>query len=119
MRNSILISSGDEKSNRIIAKAADESNISKFGLLQEVESVDDKEMGDAQNIANNRLKELNRVGENISVGPLLGDDNVRSGRILEIDNDMYKLKGQYLVKDCTHNYHNRIHTMGITIEKVI
>lgn len=119
MKNSILITSSDEKSSRIIAKVKDDDNISKFGLLQEVESVDDKEMADAQGIAKNKLKELNRVGEDISIGPLLGDDNVRSGRILEIDNDMFNLKGQYLVKDCTHNYHNRIHTMNITVEKVV
>lgn len=119
MKNSILITSSNEKSSRIIAKSKDDDNISKFGLLQEVESVDDKEMADAQNIANNKLKELNRIGEDISIGPLLGDDDVRSGRILEIDNDMFNLKGQYLVKDCTHQYHNRIHTMDITVEKVI
>lgn len=118
MRNSILITSSDEKSNRIIASATDGSNISKFGLLQEVQSVDEKKMGEAQSIAENKLKELNRVGENISLGPLLGDDDVRSGRILEIDNDMFDLHGQYLVKDCTHYYHNRIRTMDITIEKV-
>ncbi len=118
MKNSILISSGDEKSSRVIAEAKDESSIAKFGLLQEVESVDDKDLGQAKNIAKNKLKELNKIGGDIPVS-LLGDDQVRSGRILEVDNDMFKLKGQYLVKDCTHTYHNRIHTMDLTLEKVI
>lgn len=119
MKNSILISSNNEESSRIVATAKDDENIAKFGLLQEVESIDDEDMGQATNIANNKLKELNRVGEDISIGPLLGDDDVRSGRILEIENEMFGLSGQYLVKDCTHNYHNRIHTMDITVEKVI
>ena len=118
MRNSILISSSNEKSSRVVATARDDKNIAKFGLLQDVESVDDKNIAQAKVIAQNKLKELNKVNEDISI-TVLGDDKVRAGRILEIDNDMFKLKGQYLVKDCTHNYHNRIHTMDLTLEEVI
>ncbi|MSU03210.1 hypothetical protein [Tissierella pigra] len=118
MRNSILISSNDEKSSRVIATAKDEKSISKFGLLQEIESVDDKDMAKAKLIAQNKLKELNKIKEDISI-KLLGDDNVRAGRILEVDNDTFKLKGQYLIKDCTHTYQNRIHTMDLTLERVI
>lgn len=118
MRNSILVSSNNEKSSRVVATAKDDKNIAKFGLLQEVESVDDKNIAQAKVIAQNKLKELNKVNEDISI-KLLGDDNVRAGRILEIDNNMFKLKGRYLVKDCTHNYHNRVHTMDLTLEKVI
>lgn len=118
MRNSILISSSNEKSSRVVTTAKDDKNISKFGLLQDVESVDDKNIAQAKVIAQNKLKELNKVNEDISI-KLLGDDNVRAGRILEIDNNMFKLKGRYLVKDCTHSYHNRIHIMDLTLEKVI
>lgn len=118
MKNSILITSSDEKSSRVVAEAKDDNNISKFGLLQEVESIDDKDMAQARNIAQNKLRELNRIRKDISI-TLLGDDNVRAGRILEIDNDMFNLKGQYLVKDCTHMYQNRIHTMDLTLEEVI
>ncbi|WP_077369715.1 XkdQ/YqbQ family protein [Anaerosalibacter sp. Marseille-P3206] len=118
MRNSILISSSNEKSSRVVATAKDDKNIAKFGLLQDVESVDDKNIAQAKVIAQNKLKELNKVNEDISI-TILGDDNVRAGRILEIDNDTFKLKGQYLVKDCIHAYHNRIHTMDLTLEKVI
>ncbi|QEK12575.1 hypothetical protein FQB35_09690 [Crassaminicella thermophila] len=118
MRNSILITSSDEKSSRVIATAKDDKNIAKFGLLQDVESVDNKDIAQAQNIARNKLKELNKVNEDITL-ELLGDDKVRSGRILEINNDSFGLNGQYLVKDCTHTYNNSIHKMNITVEKVI
>ncbi|WP_353096243.1 hypothetical protein [Tissierella praeacuta] len=118
MRNSILISSSNEKSSRVVATAKDNKNIAKFGLLQEVESVDDKDIAKAKVIAQNKLKELNRIGEDISI-ELLGDDNVRAGRILEVNNDTFELQGQYLVKDCTHTYQNRVHKMNLTIEKVV
>jgi hypothetical protein len=49
----------------------------------------------------------------------MGDDGVRSGRILEIDNDMFDMKGKYLVKECVHSVQNSIHKMSITVEKVI
>lgn len=107
-----------KKSSRVVAIAKDDKNIAQFGLLQEVESVDDKDIAKAKVIAQNKLKELSRIGEDISI-ELLGDDNVRAGRILEVNNDMFKLQGQYLVKDCTHTYQNRIHKMSLTIEKVI
>jgi len=118
MRNSVLITSNNEKSSRVVAEARDDNNIAKFGWLQVVESVDDKDMAQARNIAQNKLRELNRIRKDISI-TLLGDDNVRAGRILEIDNDMFNLKGQYLVKDCTHMYQNRIHTIDLTLEEVI
>jgi len=61
LKNSILIASGNEKSSRIIVTAKDEQSIKDFGLLQEVESVEDKDIAQARNIANNKLKELNRI----------------------------------------------------------
>lgn len=119
MRNSILVSSDNEKSSKALATAKDNENIKKYGLLQDVESVDKKNKAQAKNIANNKLKELNRVGEDIDIGPLLGDDDVRSGRVLEIDNERYSLKGKYLVKECTHKCHASKHTMDLKIEKVV
>ncbi|WP_432408563.1 XkdQ/YqbQ family protein [Wukongibacter sp. M2B1] len=117
MKNSIQITSGNEKSSRIVATAEDTTNIAKYGLLQEVESVDDKDISKATNIANNKLKELNRINEDTTIS-LLGNDDVRAGRILEVANTIFDLKGQYLVKSCTHTYSNSIHKMSITVEKV-
>ncbi|AOY76688.1 XkdQ/YqbQ family protein [Clostridium formicaceticum] len=118
MRNSIQITSGDEQSTRVVATVEDAANIAKYGLLQDVESIDDKNISQAKNIAENKLKDSNKVHEDISL-ELLGDDKVRSGRILEINNETFGLSGRYLVKECTHTYNNRIHKMSITVEKVI
>ena len=114
MRNSIHISSNDEKSSRVIAIAEDTSNINKYGLLQEVESVNDKDISKASNIAKNKLNELNKVNEDISI-ELLGNDIVRAGRILEINNDIFGLSGYYLIKECTHTYNNGIHKMSLNV----
>jgi hypothetical protein len=118
MRNSIIITSYDEKSTRVLANTQDQTNISKYGLLQDVQSVDDKDIAQARNIANNQLKLLNKIAEDTSI-ELLGNDQVRAGRILLLEETVTGLSGQYLVKECTQSYSNQIHTMKLNIEKVI
>jgi hypothetical protein len=117
MKNSILIVSSEEKSTRVAAKAEDSSSIKKYGLLQEIESVDSKDIAQARNIAKNKLAELNKIAEDTTI-ELLGSDLVRAGRILEIIEPITGLNGKYLVKECTHTYKNRIHKMSLTIEGV-
>ena len=114
LKNSILITSGNEESSRIIATAKDEQSIKDFGLLQEIESVEDKDIAQARNIANNKLKELNKTQEDISI-ELLGHDDVRAGRILNLDESITGIKGKYLIKDCTHTYKNHIHLMQLQL----
>lgn len=118
MKNSVVVTSQDENSVRVYAEEKDNANIKKFGLLQEVITVDDKDSVQAHNIAKKELKKLNRVVEDISVD-LLGDDKVRAGRILEITNDNFELSGKFLVKQCTHTYQNSIHKMNLTVDKVV
>lgn len=118
MVNSVLVTSSEEKSVRVVAKAQNKDFIQKFGLLQNIESVDKKDKAKAQNIANNKLKELCKIGESISI-EILGSDGLRSGRIIEINNKEYDLKGGYLIKDCKHSYINKIHKCSATIERVI
>lgn len=117
MRNSVQVASNNEESDSIVAEAKDEINIKKYGLLQEVISVDEKDESQANNIAQNILDEKNKINESVSL-ELLGNDNVRAGRILEIVNTEYKLIGKYMVTDCTHKYSNGIHKMSLTVKKV-
>ena len=48
----------------------------------------------------------------------MGDDAVRAGRILEFNQPGMDMVGQYLVKNCTHNYSNNNHTMQLELEAV-
>jgi len=118
MKNSIIITSSDEKSSRVYAEVKDDTNIKRYGLLQDVQSVEDKDISQAMNIAKNQLKLLNKITEDTSI-ELLGNDQVRAGRILVIDEPVTGLSGQYLVKECTHTLDNSIHTMKLNVEKVI
>ncbi len=117
MKNSIIITSSDENSTRVYASTQDKASISQYGLIQDVQSADDKNIAQATNIAKNQLKLLNKITENTSI-ELLGNDNVRAGRILVINEPITGLSGQYLVKECEHNLNNHIHTMKLNVEKV-
>lgn len=117
MKNSVLIKSSEE-SIYTLAEAKSQEDINKYGLLQLVESIDVVDLNKAQNVAENKLKELNKVTETISV-ELLGNDKVRSNRILNFNiTEKVILQGLYWIKSCSHTLSNGIHKMNCELEKV-
>ena len=117
MKNSVLIIAGEENAVYTVGKAQDTEFISKYGLLQEIETVDDENLNKAQNIAENRLKEFNKISESVSIH-LLGDFNVRAGRIIKIKEDYTGLDGEYFIQSCSHSVSSTIHTMDLELERV-
>lgn len=115
MFNKVVVVSNEEKNNRVYAEVQDASSIKKYGLLQTIESVEADDLSKARNIAKNKLKELNRITEDISIS-CLGNYNIVSGRRIIIHNE--ELKGTYLVKEVTHNYTNdRNYFCDLTLER--
>ena len=117
MRNSILVTSDDEKSTKINATEKDQKNIDTYGLLQEVMTVDKKDESQARQIAKNKLKELNKIQKDITVN-LLGNDEFRAGRILSIENALFSLSGKYLIKSSNHSVNGSIHKCSVTLSEV-
>ncbi len=118
MKNAIKIVSASEKSVRILGEANDEQNIQKYGLLQEIETVDEKDFNKAQNIAQNKLKQYNKVGETFSID-VLGDDTVRAGRMITIYNEKIGVTGDFFIKNCSHTVSGGVHTMSMELEAVL
>lgn len=115
MKNSIKIYTGDEKKVKIVATAKNDTLIKRYGLLQEVQSVDEKDIAKAKNIASNLLKELGKISEDNSI-ELPGNDDIRAGRILEINETLTGMKGQYLISDCTHTIKGGIHKVQVGLK---
>lgn len=111
MHNAVKVVSAVEESVQIIAEASDAVSMEQFGTLQKVEHIDGKNSAQAANIAKNLLLEANKIGKGKTV-TLLGDDTVRSGRILD-----YQGKA-FLVRSCTHYYNGTSHTMDLELEEV-
>lgn len=110
LANKIVIMSGKEKSQSVVATAQDDNSIKKFGLYVHYEKVDDKKKAKAQNIANNKLKQMAWPTKSTKV-TLLGDNYVRSGRILKFKQPNINLVGEYLVTNCSHSYNMGKHIM--------
>ncbi len=83
MKNSIKVISNENEEIKKLAEAPDHSSIVKYGLLQKVETITSEESQNPQTIANSKLKELNVISEDYSVGNMLGSDDVKSGVLLQ------------------------------------
>lgn len=116
MRNQVIITAGGE-STKVYAQKSDKASIAKFGQLTEVVSVDEKNAAQSRNIAANTLDELNRVGETISC-EMLGHDDIRAGRILNVEEPVTGLSGRYLIKSANHTVNNGIHKVSVELGAV-
>ncbi|MEH7389658.1 XkdQ/YqbQ family protein [Bacillus sp. JJ1474] len=113
MKNSIKIINND----KVVTTVRDEGLISKYGLLQEVHSVNDDEKSKAKNIANNILKELGKVLEENSLD-MLGNDEVRAGRLIEINEPKTGMSGRCLIKSVNHTLDKGIHRMSLQLRVI-
>ncbi|NLW92366.1 MAG: hypothetical protein GXY34_12305 [Syntrophomonadaceae bacterium] len=110
MKNSIKITSDD----KVIAEVKDDSLISKYGLLQEVQTADENEKSQARNTAANLLKDLGRIFEENSI-EVPGSDDARAGRLISVEEHITGMTGNYLIKDVTHTLKGGIHSMQLSL----
>lgn len=116
LANRVVVISSSEKNTTVYAEAKNEQSIKMYGQYTHFEKVDDKKKDKAQTIADTKLKELSKTFEKATV-TLLGDNYIRSGRIIQFEQPEIGLYGQYLVNHCTHNYSGSLHTMECEITK--
>jgi phage-like element PBSX protein xkdQ len=115
MKNSVLVVTENKGAVRTIGQEQDTKSIEKYGKLQEVVTLDEKEFSKANLVAKNELKKLNKITEDFSID-VLGDDNVKSGRVIDIDLPLFNLKGEYLIKESNHTISNNIHKINLKLE---
>lgn len=117
MKNKILVVSSEESNNSIYAMAEDKNSINKFGLLQKIESIEEKNISQAKNITNNLLRQYNKVFKSTSINVLGidGAETIRANRLIEL-NVGNKLKGWYKIKSANHTLSNNKHNVTIELE---
>lgn len=117
MKNVVLVVSNDSEDESIYAKAEDTESIQKYGMLQEVVEVDpDKDdISKVRNIASQKLKELNKVLTTSSLD-VLGNDELRAGRLLDVEIKEFSLKEEFLIKSCTHTFPKGKHICNLELE---
>lgn len=114
--NVIIVADGDDRA-KVYTTLQDASSIAKYGLLTEVVTVDDKNRAQARNIAKTTLTELNKVNESVSC-ELLGHDDVRAGRTIELNEPNIEMVGKYLIMSASHTISNGIHKVSVELKGV-
>ncbi|WP_246772862.1 XkdQ/YqbQ family protein [Paenibacillus polymyxa] len=116
MRTAVKAQGGtDEKP--ITSTAKDAALIKKYGMMQHVESADsDATASQIQQLAKAKLKELGKVGEDVSVDAL-GITQVVAGTAVYAFESMTDIVGGYYVNADTHTFTNGTHMMSLTLSK--
>jgi len=117
MKNKIIVTTSDEKNVNIVASAEDTSQQGFYGVLSDIESVDDKNIAQAQNIANNKLAELNKVAYSTSLEliAITGGDDIKANRLIYLHAGE-RLNGYYKIKSASHTLTKQLHKVNINIE---
>lgn len=112
MINAVQVVSND----KLVLTKTDKTMIRRFGKFQKTISVDKKKIKEASKNAQSELNQLSKITESGKV-VLMGDDRVKAGRVLEINEKYTGLKNDYTIKDVTHNLSNGIHKMTVNMER--
>ena len=114
LRNRVVIADNSDK-NRTRVTISDSKSISKYGLLQEVETVDTSKTNNLKKIAGDKLKELNKLTRSISMS-MLGDYRMRKGVIMPIDCEEYGGKGDFLITSSKHEIDGNVEKVTVNLE---
>ncbi|MGL5052503.1 MAG: XkdQ/YqbQ family protein [Fusobacteriaceae bacterium] len=117
MKNIVLVVSNDSEDESIYAKAEDKNSVKKYGMLQEIIEVDPNkdDISKVRNIANTKLKELNKVLTTSSLS-VLGNDELKAGRLLDVEIKEFGIKEEFLIKSCTHTFPKGNHICSLELE---
>lgn len=114
IKNEVKVVYEEKKKTRIVATAKDNDSIKKYGRRTHIETITKDQLKQAKQIANNKLRELNGIKTNLTV-ELLGDDKVRAGRLVNLQNKTFKVKGDYIIDNCEQTYENNNRRMVLDL----
>lgn len=96
---------------------SDDESIKKYGLLAENYNVNSEDLDNIKNLANNELKEKNKLKRELSMD-FIGHDNARAGRVMHIVDEYLGLDDYFRIKSVNHKVNGNIHTMSCILDFV-
>ncbi|WP_171773637.1 XkdQ/YqbQ family protein [Clostridium beijerinckii] len=116
MKNVVVVISGNENSTVIQATAQDTSKQNFYGVLTDVISVDDKNIAQAQNMADNALASSNKIEyqSTFEVVAVSGGDTIKANRLIYIHAGR-RLNDYYKIKNAQHTLVKGMHKVNMTI----
>lgn len=114
LRNRVVIADSSDKSNKRVS-VEDATSIQNYGLLQEVETVDTSKTNNLTQLAQNKLKELNKLSKTIDVS-MIGDYRMHKGVIMPINDEKFGIKGSFLIKSSRHSINGSQEIVSVSLE---
>lgn len=117
MKNKIIAVSNQQSSTQILAESEDLNSQWYYGKLQHIEKLEDKDLSQAKNIADNVLLSLNRVEHSttIPIVVLSGAENIMANRLIYLENEKLNA-GWYKIKSASHTVTSGVHKANISVE---
>lgn len=116
MKNRITVISGNDDKAVIEATAEDTSQQSFYGVLSDVQTVDDKNIAQSQNMANNALATSNKIEyqSTFEIVAIEGGDAIKPNRMIYLKAGT-RLNGYYKIKTANHTLSKGMHKVNLTI----
>lgn len=114
LRNRVVIADSSDKNHKRVTVSSSES-IQKYGLLQDVETVDTSKTNNLKQLAENKLKELNKTSKMIDVS-MIGDYRMHKGVIMPINDEKFGIKGSFLIKSSRHSINGNDEIVSVSLE---
>ena len=116
LKNRVIYSDNNEKSIKKVLKDSPQS-IYTYGLLTAIETVDTNKQNNLTKLANDKLKELNKIKEEINLS-LISDYRVSKGKLIDFTINEYGLNGVYLITSAEHIIDSKKETVNVSIERL-
>ena len=111
MKNSVKVITETDKVYTVKAVTKDADSIYRYGVLQDVFKIDEKD-GDANTYAKNKLSELNKIKESFSIEIIEAVSSyTRAGALITVDNI------NYLIESADHIIKNGVHYVKLGLRK--
>lgn len=122
LKNSVIASvkandseDSDNDNVEVVYSKKDDKSIEKYGILQAIVDVNEEDLSKANEIANNKLIELNKIEQSISIS-LLGNINLRAARIIKLNIPNFDINGNYRIISSNHQYSCNGYTVDLEVE---
>lgn len=113
LRNRVIIADNSDKNRKRVTVENTES-IGKYGLLQEVETIDTSKTNNLEKIASDKLSTLNKLSKSISLS-MFGDYRMHKGVIMPIDCELYGIKGDFLITSSHHQPDGNVENVTVNL----
>lgn len=118
MKNKIIVQSNDENDNTIYAISKNDWSIQRYGLLQEIQTIDSKNKSQASQIATNFILKNNKISKTLSLNVvgIDGADDIKANRMIQINLPNFGINDWIRIKSANHKVTSTSHTIDLSLD---